>query len=76
MEEAVALQRVMVEWDDAANRWHGVPGLKAGMQGTLGYGGRPRLPLLPLGPEESKRIVDALSSGYELEKKLRAQDQQ
>jgi len=74
MEEAVALQRPMVEWDNAANRWHGIAGLKAGLQGTVGYGGKPRLPILPLGVDEAKKVVDALQPGYELEKKLRAGD--
>ncbi|PRP88713.1 dihydrodipicolinate synthetase family protein [Planoprotostelium fungivorum] len=73
MQEAVALQRQMVEWDNAANRWHGIAGLKAGMRGTLGYGGIPRLPILPLGANESKRVVDALRPGWELEQKLRAE---
>jgi len=71
MEEAVALQRQMVEWDNAANRWFGIAGLKAGMQATLGYGGKPRLPLLAVGEVEARRVAAALAPGYQLEQKLR-----
>lgn len=37
-----------------------VPGLKAALEITSGYGGRPRLPLLPLGESERKRLAELL----------------
>jgi len=73
MQAAVDLQRDIVEWDNAANRWYGIAGLKSAMRGTLGYGGKPRLPVLPLSEDDSKRVVDAVRKGYELEKKLRSE---
>lgn len=57
--EVRQLQARLTPADTAVSTWS-VPGLKAALEITAGYGGRPRLPLLPLGEIERKRLAKLL----------------
>lgn len=60
-DEARALQRRVTPLARLVTREYGVPGLKAALA-ELGYvGGPPRAPLLPVGPEATRRLADALT---------------
>src|SRR5260370_23805359 len=52
IEEARLLQARLVPANTADTATYSVPGLKAALELTAGYGGRPRSPLLPLTEQE------------------------
>jgi 4-hydroxy-2-oxoglutarate aldolase len=61
MEEARALQARMVPANLAVTTRFGVPGLKAALEQVAGYGGHPRLPLLPLTDSEREQLLQILN---------------
>ncbi|KAI8365912.1 uncharacterized protein BYT42DRAFT_588195 [Radiomyces spectabilis] len=73
LDEASRLQRTVTLCDNALCRWHGIPGVKACMQRTLGYGGKPRSPLKELEAELAQNIVKAVGVGMGVEKELATQ---
>ena len=58
MAEAEALQAVLVAPNTAVTTQYSVPGLKAALELTVGYGGRPRSPLLPLTEQERTHLAE------------------
>ena len=60
LEEARALQAQLIPLNDAVTSGYGVAGLKAALQLLVGYGGAPRLPLLPLGDTEYTSLAELL----------------
>lgn len=58
--EARALQEVLVPANTAVTATYSVPGLKAALELTAGYGGRPRSPLLPLTQQERTHLTEIL----------------
>lgn len=58
--EARRLQARLTPANTAVTSTWSVPGLKAALEITRGYGGRPRLPLLPLGEVERRRLAELL----------------
>ena len=54
--EARILQARLVAANTAVTATYSVPGLKAALELTAGYGGRPRLPLLPLTEQERNEL--------------------
>ena len=60
LEEARLLQARLVPANTAVTGTYSVPGLKAALELTAGYGGRPRLPLLPLTEQERKQLAEIL----------------
>jgi 4-hydroxy-2-oxoglutarate aldolase len=60
LEEARQLQARMVPVNAAVTTMYGVPGLKAALELTVGYGGEPRLPLLPLTEQERQNVAAIL----------------
>ncbi len=54
------LQARLTPANTAVTSTWSVPGLKAALEIVRGYGGRPRLPLLPLGEAERKRLAELL----------------
>lgn len=58
--EARELQAVLVPANTAVTATYSVPGLKAALELMVGYGGRPRSPLLPLTEQERARLADIL----------------
>ncbi|KAI9319261.1 hypothetical protein BX666DRAFT_1442844 [Dichotomocladium elegans] len=70
LKEAQKLQMQLVRPDDALARWFGNPGFKAGMNILLGYGGKPRNPLLPLSKDQAEMIAQAVNPGLEIERSL------
>jgi 4-hydroxy-2-oxoglutarate aldolase len=58
--EARQLQGRLSPANTAVTSTWSVPGLKAALEMTAGYGGRPRLPLQPLGEVERKRLAELL----------------
>src|SRR5438876_4036282 len=60
LEEARLLQARLVPANTAVTVTYSVPGLKAALELTFGYGGRPRSPLLPLTEQERKLLADIL----------------
>ena len=60
MAEAEALQAVLVAPNAAVTATFSVPGLKAALELTSGYGGRPRSPLLPLTAQERSDLAEIL----------------
>ncbi len=57
-EEARLLQARLVAANSAVTSIYGVPGLKAALDLTVGYGGRPRMPLLPLSAQERTALAE------------------
>ncbi len=57
LEEARILQALLVPANTAVTTTYSVPGLKAALELTTGYGGRPRLPLLPLTEQERAKLA-------------------
>ncbi|KAI8339388.1 hypothetical protein BC941DRAFT_372382 [Chlamydoabsidia padenii] len=68
---ASELQVKLVLPDDALARWYGLPGVKAGMDHFLGYGGRCRLPLRRVTTEQKAEIVEALTPAFAIEQSLK-----
>ena len=60
LSEARDLQARLVPVNTAVTATYSVPGLKAALELTAGYGGRPRLPLLPLTDQERTKLADLL----------------
>ena len=60
IEEARALQARLAPANTAVTATYSVPGLKAALELTAGYGGRPRSPLLPLTEQERKQLAEIL----------------
>lgn len=58
--EAQQLQALLAPANTAVTTTYSVPGLKAALEITAGYGGRPRSPLQPLGEAERKRLAETL----------------
>ena len=61
IEEARLLQARLAPANTAVTATYSVPGLKAALELTAGYGGRPRPPLLPLTAPERERLAEILS---------------
>lgn len=62
LEEARLQQARIVAANTAVTTTYSVPGLKAALELTVGYGGRPRLPLQPLTAEERAKLADILNT--------------
>lgn len=62
LEEARLIQARLVPANTAVTSTYSVPGLKAALEITAGYGGRPRSPLQPLGDAERKKLADILGA--------------
>ena len=60
LEEARLLQARLAPANTAVTATFGVPGLKAALEHTAGYGGRPRAPLLPLTEQERNQLEEIL----------------
>jgi 4-hydroxy-2-oxoglutarate aldolase len=60
IDEARLLQARLVPANTAVTATYSVPGLKAALELTAGYGGRPRLPLLPLTEQERTQLAEIL----------------
>lgn len=60
IEEARLLQARLATANTAVTATYSVPGLKAALELTAGYGGRPRPPLLPLTAPERERLAEIL----------------
>jgi 4-hydroxy-2-oxoglutarate aldolase len=60
LEEARIVQARIIAPNVAVTSGYGVPGLKAGLELIAGYGGRPRMPLLPLTEEERGKLAEIL----------------
>jgi 4-hydroxy-2-oxoglutarate aldolase len=60
LEEARRLQAVLAPANTAVTSGYSVPGLKAALEMTAGYGGRPRRPLQPLTDNERKQLAHIL----------------
>jgi len=61
LEEARQLQARLVPANAAITTIYNVPGLKAGLEMTAGYGGRPRSPLQSLSAEQRRHLATLLS---------------
>ncbi|KAL7317719.1 hypothetical protein PS15m_004034 [Mucor circinelloides] len=73
LQEAIALQKKLVEADDALCRWHGIPGIKSFIQKRLGYGhGVCRNPLQKASQANAAAIEDAVDAAWLLEQKYRS----
>ncbi len=62
LNEARALQVQIIPANNAVTTIYGVPGLKAALELTAGYGGLPRMPLLPLNAQERETLLNMLNS--------------
>ncbi len=60
LQEARLLQARLAPANTAVTVTYSVPGLKAALELTVGYGGRPRPPLLPLTGEERNHLAEIL----------------
>ncbi len=60
LEEARLLQSRLAPANTAVTTTYSVPGLKAALELIVGYGGRPRLPLLPLTEQERNHLAEVL----------------
>ena len=56
LDEARALQARLIPANDGVTTVYNVPGLKAALELTAGYGGIPRMPLLPLQAKEREKL--------------------
>lgn len=62
LEEARTLQARLIAANAAVTTGYGVPGLKAALEITAGYGGSPRMPLQALTSQERHKLADILES--------------
>ena len=62
LEEARALQARILPANAAVTSRYGVPALKAALELTAGYGGKPRMPLLPLTEQEHTTLAEILAA--------------
>ena len=60
--EARQLQSLLAPANTAVTTTYSVPGLKAALELTAGYGGRPRSPLQPLNEADRSRLAEILES--------------
>ncbi len=60
LDEARTLQARLIPANNAVTTLYSVPGLKAALELTSGYGGAPRMPLLPLTLQERETLADML----------------
>ncbi|HTD20418.1 MAG TPA: dihydrodipicolinate synthase family protein, partial [Ktedonobacteraceae bacterium] len=60
LEEARRLQAILAPANTAVTSGYSVPGLKAALEMTAGYGGHPRRPLQPLTDNERKQLARIL----------------
>jgi 4-hydroxy-2-oxoglutarate aldolase len=60
LDEARALQARLIPANSAVTTMFGVAGLKAALEMTAGYGGKPRLPLQPLDEQARSRLFEIL----------------
>lgn len=60
IEEARLLQARLAPANTVVTATYSVPGLKAALELTAGYGGRPRPPLLPLTEHEREKLAEIL----------------
>ena len=58
--DARTLQARLIPANNAVTTLYSVPGLKAALELTAGYGGLPRMPLLPLTAQERETLSDML----------------
>ena len=58
--EARTLQARLIPANNAVTTLYSVPGLKAALELIAGYGGEPRMPLLPLTAQERETLSDML----------------
>ncbi len=56
LDEARALQARIIPANNGVTTVYNVPGLKAALELTAGYGGIPRMPLLPLSSQEREKL--------------------
>ena len=61
LNEARILQAQLIPANNAVTTIYGVPGLKAALELTTGYGGLPRMPLLPLNVQERETLLNMLN---------------
>ncbi|QBD79044.1 dihydrodipicolinate synthase family protein [Ktedonosporobacter rubrisoli] len=62
LEEARSLQARIIPANAAVTTIYGVPGLKAALEYTAGYGGKPRMPLQPLSESEREKLAAILKA--------------
>ena len=62
LEEAASLQRRLAPANTAVTGTYGVPGLKAALELTAGYGGLPRSPLQALDATERKQLSEIIGA--------------
>lgn len=62
LDEARILQGRLVAANTAVTTLYSVPGLKAALELTVGYGGHPRLPLQPLTEQERAKLAAMLQA--------------
>ncbi len=60
LDEARSLQARLIPANNAVTTVYNVPGLKAALELTAGYGGAPRMPLLPLTIQEREKLSEML----------------
>lgn len=60
LDEARILQARLVPANTAVTTLYSVPGLKAALNLTVGYGGSPRMPLQPLNTQEREKLSEML----------------
>jgi len=60
LDEARSLQSRLIPANNAVTTIYSIPGLKAALELTAGYGGLPRMPLLPLTAQERRTLSDTL----------------
>ena len=60
LDEARTLQARLIPANNGVTTLFSVPGLKAALELTVGYGGAPRMPLLPLTVQERETLSDML----------------
>ncbi|CAO3591750.1 unnamed protein product [Absidia cylindrospora] len=68
---ASELQVKLVLPDDALARWYGLPGVKAGLEHFVGYGGPCRIPLRNVTQEQKDKIVEAVTPSFAIEQSLK-----
>ena len=61
LDQALVVQRQLTPLANLVTTVYGVPGLKAALDLTGYYGGPPRYPLLPVGPEGIDQIREAIA---------------
>ena len=62
LEEARILQSQLIPINYAVTTRYGVAGLKAALEHLYGYGGYPRLPLLPLTEQERESVISLVDA--------------